>query len=837
MLISAIVLLLTTMIAPVIAFVALFAYHRLFVYHVLGMKAYVLWCIVVRVSWNVVMAMWRLKRVPRSLNDLWISGPAYSVEENYDRPVTSGASATIRVTRRVRCAATGQLVFAIDGDAVKSSVLCLNTGSYNYLGYGGAEKGVRKSVLGAALTMDWNQRLELQRKVEQGMCDFLGNKPACIVQATGYSTNACVLPVILELWPNTLMLSDAYNHVSIVMGSKAAQNGTDVRIFTHSDIKSLQAEYEKAGGPERKRVVVVVEGLYSMEGTYCPLPELVEWCNEHPNAWLYVDEAHSIGVVGPSGRGVCDHYGIPTAAVHFLMGTFTKSFASVGGYVTFFSEEVAEEVRSRLEQRYHPTPLPAACSAQILQVLEDLNGDEGLQRVDRLHRNACYVRSELLRAQLEVLGELDSPVIPVMIRDLGFLDRFNSTCLDLGVAVVTVAYPATPLLEGGRVRLCMSSAHTQEHLRQIVETVISVLKAVSGGDPFGMVSAPAYFVSPPSPLKLVDDEGNGKGKEEEEEENGELVAKFSRERMNCINRVKDKVRSREGEHLGFEWPPPSTDEINDVPLHRFRTPFISEKSTGVVQATLVKYGCGSCGPRGFYGTMIPHLTLERFLATHFHKEAAALYPHTQCLVSSVLPALINPSLPMGFLQRLGLHSVDVLYYIAPYGMASLRYDVQLALRLVRCRVMRTVSHTLENGQVRESIKAYMNESTGVQTSTTDTLMSIAWSKKSERAVVLVTDPVDAKVIRETARIHKRRDVFIVLDAFSIPFAEVVHAARYCDVILGSLEHAVGGLGGYCVGSAEMVRYQRIYGRGYVFSASPPPYLCRLAVEVLSVETN
>ncbi len=801
------------------AFLCLLAYHRLIVFWVLGMRAYVLWCVSIRAGMNCLAAVWRLHRLPHSLNELWIAGPFHSVEENFNRPVTSGAGATIAVVRRVRCGRTGRLVPEHPLKRDSGAIPYLNTGSYNYLGYGGGRSVQLEGVAEAALQFSKKERVRWQTMVERGMCRFLGDKPACIVQATGYATNACILPLILELWPNTLMLSDAFNHTSIVMGAKAARNGTEIRVFRHSDVADLKRAYSENGGSTRNRVLVVVEGLYSMEGTYCPLPEIVRWCNTHTNVWLYVDEAHSIGAVGRHGKGVCDHYDIPTQAVHFLMGTFTKSFASVGGYVTFPTVELAEEVRRRLELRHGPTtPLPSACSAQILGVLHELATKTGRRRVRRLHRNARTVRSRLIAADLEVLGEHNSPVIPIMVRDFGFLDRFNHACLDLGMAVVTVGYPATPLLDGGRARLCMSAAHTNEHVNQIIDTVIGAMRAVTGGDAMGMVISARMDPhgdrgGVPAPILLLDPTTTTSSSSSSSSRGGKKM-------KNGVTLRKLGVVVERRRDLGA--PPPSTEkgrgdvlpqpcEILDVVVSR------------TITRALARYGVGSCGPRGFYGTMTPHTDLERVLAQTFHKADCALYPHTQCLASSVLPALVRTSAPLSILQRLGIASVDVLYYVGVEDIMNLRYDLRLALDLVRCRVCQ--------GSVANQPGA------GGDDDTTNGTVPIRICK-TERPVIVVSRTQEARSLHEDMLHRGVRDgALIILDACLLSLRDAVSASAYCDVIMGSLENEVPGLGGFCVASEEIVRYQRLYGKGYVFSASPPPYVCCMASKVVEWVTT
>ncbi len=163
---------------------------------------------------------------------------------------------------------------------------------------------------------------------------FLG-KEACLTYGMGFATNSATIPAMLD--NRCLVLSDALNHASIVAGVR--NSGAHVKVFQHNNAAHLELLLRKAiadGQPRThrpwKKILIIIEGIYSMEGEVAALKEIVEVKKKY-KAYLYLDEAHSIGALGKGGRGLCEHAGVDFKDVDVLMGTFTKSFGSCGGYI------------------------------------------------------------------------------------------------------------------------------------------------------------------------------------------------------------------------------------------------------------------------------------------------------------------------------------------------------------------------------------------------------------------------------------------------------------------------------------------------------------------------
>lgn len=219
-----------------------------------------------------------------------------------------------------------------------------------------------------------------------------------------------------------------------------------------------------------KKVLIVVEGIYSMEGTSCNLPKLVELKNKY-RAYLYVDEAHSVGAMGKTGRGICEHHGVNPADIDILMGTFSKSFGGAGGYIAS-SKDVIAHLKKESHAQVYSSSMSPPVARQVVAATEAIMGrdgtNEGAKRIRQLAENTRFFRRELQKRGYILLGELDSPVVPLLITSIAKLCAFAKASLHLGLAPVIVGFPATPIL-GARARFCMSASHTREHLEWVIE--------------------------------------------------------------------------------------------------------------------------------------------------------------------------------------------------------------------------------------------------------------------------------------------------------------------------------------------------------------------------------
>uniref|UniRef100_A0A183BBN6 serine C-palmitoyltransferase n=1 Tax=Echinostoma caproni TaxID=27848 RepID=A0A183BBN6_9TREM len=197
-------------------------------------------------------------------------------------------------------------------------------------------------------------------------------------------------------------------------------------------------------------------------------------------AYIYLDEAHSIGALGPRGRGVADYFGIDPKEIDVCMGTFTKSFGSSGGYLAG-SRRLIDYLRSCSHSAVYGGSMPAPVTQQVITAMRIIMGrevpGEGAHRIKQLAENTRYFRARLHEMQLIVYGNRDSPVVPVIISMPAKLVAFSRKCLGKGLGTVIVGFPATSLLLS-RVRFCISSAHTREMLDRALDIIDQVSQEV-----------------------------------------------------------------------------------------------------------------------------------------------------------------------------------------------------------------------------------------------------------------------------------------------------------------------------------------------------------------------
>lgn len=208
--------------------------------------------------------------------------------------------------------------------------------------------------------------------------------------------------------------------------------------------------------------------LISMEGSIVRLPEVIALKKKY-KAYIYLDEAHSIGAMGPRGRGIVDYFGCDPADVDIMMGTFTKSFGSAGGYIAG-SHALINYLRVHSHAATHACSVQAPVGQQIVTSMKIIMGKtspgEGVRRIEQLAWNSRYFRKRLHQLGFIVYGNKDSPVVPVLVFMPAKLTLFCRLALQRGIGVVIVGFPATPIIES-RVRFCLSASHTKAMLDKV----------------------------------------------------------------------------------------------------------------------------------------------------------------------------------------------------------------------------------------------------------------------------------------------------------------------------------------------------------------------------------
>mmetsp|Transcript_36556 Transcript_36556/g.97706 ORF Transcript_36556/g.97706 Transcript_36556/m.97706 type:complete len:512 (+) Transcript_36556:197-1732(+) len=408
----------------------------------------------------------------------------YRVQEAFNRPVKGPPGAHIDVVHRE--AHADDCILHVKSPM--ETTRCLNLGSYNYLGFaddwkdtcgGDVLEALEKWPVGlASARMDMGTTA-LHTELEALVAKFLG-KEDCLVYNMGFATNATTIPALAGA--GDLIISDALNHTSIVNGARSSAAKT--RVFAHNCEKSLEKVLREAismGQPRTRRpwnkIFVAVEGIYSMEGEICNLKAIVEVCKKY-KAYLYLDEAHSIGAMGKTGRGITEYCGVDTKDVNIMMGTFTKSFGGMGGYIAA-DKSVIDYLRiSCSGSMYHNAMSPVVCQ-QVITAFQIIMGDKcgkvGKEKLDDLRNNSNYFRRELEKMGLHTYGDYDSPIIPVLLYNPTKILAFSRECYKRGLAVVVVGFPATSVVLS-RSRFCVSAGHTRADLEAAVKDIAEIAK-------------------------------------------------------------------------------------------------------------------------------------------------------------------------------------------------------------------------------------------------------------------------------------------------------------------------------------------------------------------------
>eukprot|EP00605_Chrysophyceae_sp_TOSAG23-4_P001615 GSChrysophyteH1.ASY1.ANO1.1775.1 assembled CDS len=351
----------------------------------------------------------------RGYSVLLKSWESFFTRRMYHRIQDSNIEVMERVSKDNNC------TLITSGKATK----CVNVGSYNYLGYAD----------------DWKQTCAsdvLNSELEETVARYTG-KEAALVTPMGYNTNVVTLAALMG--EGTLLVSDNLNHTSLVNGARGS--AAHIRVFRSNDLPHLEEVLEEAivkGQPRHhrpwKKIMVVVEGIYSME-----------------------DEAHSIGALGKTGRG---------------------SFSGMGGYIAA-DRKTIDFLRATSEGILYHTGMSPIVTQQIISAFRVIMGEDGTdigkKKIASLRDNSNYFRDKLTHMGLHVYGDYDSPIIPVMIYMPCKIAAFSRECLKRGLAVVVVGFPATPLVLS-RARFCISAGHSREDLDKalaIVEEVVDLL--------------------------------------------------------------------------------------------------------------------------------------------------------------------------------------------------------------------------------------------------------------------------------------------------------------------------------------------------------------------------
>ncbi len=305
------------------------------------------------------------------------------------------------------------------------------------------------------------------RELDEELARFFGTE-AAIAFPSGFGTNESGLGHLFG--PEDLILYDELAHMSIVQGALLSR--AQRRPFPHNDFEFLDSLLRDVRKKFR-RVVVAIEGVYSMDGDYPDLPRFVEVKQRH-QALLYVDEAHSMGVMGATGRGICEHFGVPPAQGDLWMGTISKALGSGGGYLAG-KEILIEYLKYTTPAFVFATALSPANAAAALAAVRLLQ--EEPDRVTRLRDRARLFLELARKCGLNTGGSRETPVIPVILGDSVRCVQLSSALLLQGVDVQPILYPAVPE-SASRLRFFITAEHTEKQIRHTVKLLAEHLPRI-----------------------------------------------------------------------------------------------------------------------------------------------------------------------------------------------------------------------------------------------------------------------------------------------------------------------------------------------------------------------
>lgn len=309
-----------------------------------------------------------------------------------------------------------------------------------------------------------NGTLELHLELERRLAKFVGME-AALVFSTGYQTNVGTITAILGKGDTAILDKDA--HACIVDGCMMSRG--EMKRFKHNDLEDLERVLSKMPEDDGGRLVIV-DGVYSMSGEIAPLPQIVDICKRY-GARIMVDDAHGVGVTG-QGRGTVAHFGLQNE-VDLVMGTFSKSFASIGGFIAG-SADVIHYIQHHARSLIFSAALPAPNTAAVLAALDIIETEP--DHVARVWKNADYMRGQLNAMGYNTMGS-STPIIPILIGDQYRTALTWAALIENGVYTNPVVPPATPP-NASLLRTSYTATHTQEHLDRALAAFKSVGEAL-----------------------------------------------------------------------------------------------------------------------------------------------------------------------------------------------------------------------------------------------------------------------------------------------------------------------------------------------------------------------
>ncbi len=356
-----------------------------------------------------------------------------------------------------------------DTEVTMSGKKVLMFGSNSYMGLTydkriveAAINAIKKYGTGCAGSRFLNGTLDLHIQLEHELAEFVG-KDEALVYSTGFTVNSGVVSSLTGR--NDYILGDDRDHASIVDGRRLSYS--TFLHYKHNDMEDLERELKRCR-PEAIKLIVT-DGMFSMEGDLAKLPEIVALKKKY-NASIMVDEAHGIGVFGRQGRGTCDHFGV-TDDVDLIMGTFSKSLASIGGFIAADKDTINWLRHTSRTYIFSASNTPAATAA-AMEALHIIKAEP--ERQENLWKVTNYALKSFREAGFEI-GGTESPVIPLYVRDTEKTFAVTKLAFDKGVFINPVIPPACAP-QDTLVRVALMATHTKEQVDRCVSILVDCFK-------------------------------------------------------------------------------------------------------------------------------------------------------------------------------------------------------------------------------------------------------------------------------------------------------------------------------------------------------------------------
>ncbi|MBO4397766.1 MAG: aminotransferase class I/II-fold pyridoxal phosphate-dependent enzyme [Bacteroidaceae bacterium] len=356
-----------------------------------------------------------------------------------------------------------------DTEVVMDGKKVLMFGSNSYMGLtydkrivDAAVAAVKKYGTGCAGSRFLNGTLDLHIQLEKELAEFVG-KDEALVYSTGFTVNSGVVSQLTGR--NDYILGDDRDHASIVDGRRLSIS--TFYHYKHNDMEDLEHLLQKCNPDSIK--LIVTDGLFSMEGDLAKLPEIVELKKKY-NASIMVDEAHGLGVFGRNGRGTCDHFGV-TKDIDLIMGTFSKSLASIGGFIAADKDTINYLRHTSRTYIFSASNTPAATAA-AMEALHILKSEP--ERIENLWKITNYALQQFKDAGFEI-GDTESPIIPLYVRDAVKTFEVTKRAFERGIFINPVIPPACAP-QDTLVRVALMATHTKEQVDTCVSALVDTFK-------------------------------------------------------------------------------------------------------------------------------------------------------------------------------------------------------------------------------------------------------------------------------------------------------------------------------------------------------------------------